>query len=255
MKKKIPVIVLSILVIVMCSVWEYNVSYRNYETKTLDTSAENPEVTEIPEKKTAYITFDDGPSELTDKVLDILAENDVHATFFLIGNQINDDTIDTVKRLIKEGHQIGVHTYSHEADAIYVNADSYYNDIMQAEKTLIQNTGIAPLIYRFPWGSSNSYIRPYRKDIISKLAQEGLSYCDWNVSGEDSVGRPSSAQIIANVKSNYSRYNEPVVLLHDSAGNKATVEALPTIISMYKEAGYGFGTISERSKIYQWNIK
>ena len=109
-------------------------------------------------------------------------------------------------------------------------------------------------MYRFPWGSSNGYLKPYRKEIIKRLALRGLSYCDWNVSGEDSVGHPVASQIIANVKANYSKYNEPVILLHDSAGNKATVEALPEIISMYKEAGYDFGTISQRSKIYQWKL-
>lgn len=254
MYKKIPFVILSILIILMCSLWEYNVGYKNYTDKALDVDAENGTSSKSTEKKTAYITFDDGPSNLTDKVLDILEENDVHATFFLIGNQINNNTKHTLERLIKNGNQIGAHTYSHEANAIYVSADSYYNDIMQAEKTIIMNTGVAPLVYRFPWGSSNAYIKPYRKEIIGRLAVKGLNYCDWNVSGEDSVGHPSASQIIANVKSNYSKYNEPVILLHDSAGNKQTVEALPSIIKMYKEAGYDFGTISERSKIYQWKL-
>lgn len=254
MKRKIPVLIFSILIIFMCSLWEYNVGYKNYTDRAMDVDAENGTEIEQPEKKTAYITFDDGPSVLTEKILDILEKNGVRATFFLIGNQINDNTRPIVARLIKDGNQIGAHTYSHEAQKIYADADSYYNDIMQAEKTIIQNTGIVPLVYRFPWGSSNGYIKPYRKEIIKRLALRGLSYCDWNVSGEDSVGHPVASQIIANVKANYSKYNEPVILLHDSAGNKATVEALPEIISMYKEAGYDFGTISQRSKIYQWKL-
>ncbi len=254
MNKKIPFIVLSILAILACSLWEYNVGYDNYKDRALDVDVHEGASSKTPEKKTAYITFDDGPSNLTDKILDILEENDARATFFLIGNQINDNTKGTLERLIKDGNQIGAHTYSHEAGEIYESADSYYNDIMKAEKAILQNTGIAPLVYRFPWGSSNAYIKPYRKEIIGRLAVKGLKYCDWNVSGEDSVGRPSASQIIANVRSNYSQYSEPVILLHDSATSTQTVEALPTIIEMYKEAGYGFGTISERSKIYQWKL-
>lgn len=207
------------------------------------------------EKKVVYMTFDDGPSVLTDKVLDILKENDVHATFFLIGNQINDRTEDTVKRIVNEGHQIGVHTYSHDASKIYASADAYYDDILKAEQAIIKRTGIVPLVYRFPYGSNNCYVMKYRKNVIKKLKNAGLNYCDWNVSGEDSIGHPSVSKIIANVKSNYTRYNEPVVLLHDSGGNKATVSALPEIIKMYKEAGYEFGTINERSRIYQWRVR
>ncbi len=209
----------------------------------------------VEEEKVVYLTFDDGPSILTDKVLDILKDNDVRATFFLIGNQVNDRTLNMLIRMDKEGHQIGVHTYSHDASTIYADADAYYRDILKAEQTIINRTGIVPVVYRFPYGSNNSYIMKYRKRIIRKLKNAGLNYCDWNVSGEDSIGNPSVSKIISNVKSNYSRYNEPVVLLHDSASNKETISALPQIIKMYKDAGYKFGTISERSRIYQWRVQ
>lgn len=203
-------------------------------------------------KKTAYLTFDDGPSNRTEEVLDILKENDIKATFFLIGNQINKSTKKTLKRLVKEGNQVAVHTYCHEADCIYDSADTYYNDVMKAAKRIKKYTGVDPKFYRFPWGSVNGYIKNYRKDIIMRLKKEGFEYCDWNVSGEDSIRSPRARQIINNVKSNYRVYNEPVILLHDANARNETVKALPVIIKMYKDAGYSFDIIENRNKPCQW---
>ena len=185
-------------------------------------------------------------------MLDILKENDINATFFLIGNQINKSTKKTLKRLVKEGNQVAVHTYCHEADCIYDSADTYYNDVMKAAKRIKKYTGVDPKFYRFPWGSVNGYIKNYRKDIIMRLKKEGFEYCDWNVSGEDSIKSPMARQIINNVKSNYRVYNEPVILLHDANARKETVKALPAIIKMYKDAGYSFDIIENRNKPCQW---
>lgn len=204
------------------------------------------------DRKTAYLTFDDGPSSLTDEVLDILSENDVKATFFLIGNQINKRTKKTLKRMVSEGHDIGIHTYCHEADCIYETEETYYKDVLKTKKCIKKYTGLCPVYYRFPWGSVNGYIKKYRKSIINRLEKEGLYYCDWNVSGEDSIGSPSSKEIINNVKMNYDMYDEPVILLHDAQARKETVKALPTIIKMYKDAGYSFDVISNRKCPYQW---
>lgn len=206
----------------------------------------------VSQEKTAYLTFDDGPSAITEDVLDILKKEDVKATFFMIGNQINEQTKPTVDRLCSEGHQIGVHTFCHEADSIYCSAETYYSDLMKAEQVILEYTGTAPLVYRFPWGSANGYIKGFRKEIVCKLSDMGMEYCDWNVSGEDSIGTPSAAQIFNNVKKNYDKFNEPVILLHDSATRKETVKALPDIIKLYKEAGYTFDIIKNREKPFQW---
>lgn len=202
--------------------------------------------------KVAYLTFDDGPSVITEDVLDILKEEDVKATFFMIGNQINEKTKPIVDRLCSEGHQIGVHTFCHEAGSIYCSAESYYSDLMKAEQIILEYTGTAPLVYRFPWGSANGYIKGFRKEIVCKLSDVGMEYCDWNVSGEDSIGTPSAAQIYKNVRKNYDKFSQPVILLHDSATRKETVRALPDIIKLYKEAGYTFDIIKNREKPFQW---
>ena len=152
----------------------------------------------------------------------------------------------------KEGHQIGVHTYSHEPEQIYLSADAYYKDVLKTEVIIAKYTGETPTIYRFPYGSDNGYMKSYRKKIIKRLAKHGLEYCDWNVSGEDSVGKITAKKIIGNIRKNYNTYNNPVILLHDSNSCKETVKALPEIIKMYKEDGYSFDVVKNRYNLLQW---
>lgn len=262
MCKKDVTFIISLILLIMCSLYNFAIIRSNMQSRenvvaciTSNGQSIISNKNSVYEKKTVYLTFDDGPSIHTKEVLDILEDNGVCATFFLIGNQINKSTLPLVKRMKNDGCQIGVHTYSHEPDEIYKSADTYYKDIMKTKKIIMKKLKINPTLYRFPYGSNNCYVLKYRDDIISRLKKEGLEFCDWNVSGEDSIGNPSAAQIIANVRNNYDVYNEPVVLLHDSGASKETVKALPAIIKMYKDAGYSFATISERSHIYQWTVK
>lgn len=197
-------------------------------------------------KKTAYLTFDDGPSCLTEKYLDILKEEGAKATFFLIGQQIDGDMSDIIKRELEEGHEIGVHTYCHEANEIYANEESCFKDIMKIKEQLEMQFGYDAKLVRFPWGSANGYISTFREEIINKVHESGMEYADWNVSAEDSVGTPTVDSIMGNIRKDFKKYDEPVILMHDSGCNKQTLEALRGIIRELKEAGYGFATLSER---------
>lgn len=199
-------------------------------------------------KKTAYLTFDDGPSVLTEKYLDILWKHHAKATFFLIGQQIQGDMKEIVRREIKEGHEVGIHTYTHVSGEIYQSADAYYQDVYRVKELLQKEFQYKPSILRFPWGSANCYICHYKQDIVNRLREEGIEYTDWNVSGEDSVGRPDSSTILANIRKDCFQVDEPVILLHDSSSNQATLNTLETVITMLEQEGYGFGTISEREK-------
>lgn len=200
------------------------------------------------EKKTAYLTFDDGPSCLTDKYLDILDDEGVKATFFVIGQQIEGEYKKTIDREIKTGHEIGIHTYTHEADEIYCDCQTYYNDVMKVRDELEKGFGYKPKLVRFPWGSANSYISGYRKNIIGMFKDAGLGYADWNVSAEDSVGNPTAESVMRNIRKDYAKYCEPVLLMHDSGANKVTLSVLKNIITELKEHGYEFDTLSNRSK-------
>lgn len=204
------------------------------------------ESTEIEEEKIAYLTFDDGPSVLTKEYLSVLKEEDVKATFFLIGQQVEGDMVDVVKQEIEEGHEIGIHTYCHKANQIYASKESYCQDLEKTKLCLSKKLNIEPKLYRFPWGSANAYVQSYKEELTEEMKEEGLEYADWNVSGEDSVGCPSVSSILSNVCKDYPKYNDPVLLLHDSATCRATLEALPTIIKELKEKGYSFQTLSER---------
>lgn len=206
-------------------------------------------------KKTAYLTFDDGPSEITEEILDILKKEDIRATFFLIGKQITEDTEPILKRMAEEGHLIGVHTYSHKSDEIYSSAKAYVEDAQKTADRIEEVTNIKPVFYRFPWGSVNCYLSGICDEIIKQMEKKGYTYFDWNVSAEDSVGKPTKASILKNIRKDYAKYNEPVLLMHDSSINKVTAQALPEIIKELKEQGYTFDTIDHREKPYQYPKK
>lgn len=202
-------------------------------------------------KKTAYLTFDDGPSPYTEKIIEILRQEEACATFFLIGQQISDEEVPVLKKLMENGNEIGIHTYSHE-ESIYASKTAFLKDFRMARSAIKDKLGIEPKIYRFPWGSTSKYVKPIKKEVTSRLAQCGYQYEDWNVSAEDSIGRPGKDAIIANIQKDFAKHEEPVILMHDSLINEETVKALPQIIHMIKEEGYSFGILSERSEPMQY---
>ena len=197
-------------------------------------------------QKIAYLTFDDGPSVLTKEYLKILKEEGVHATFFLIGQQVEGELVDVVRQEMEEGHEVGLHTYCHVADKIYCSKESYCEDLEKTKQCLEKKLGAAPKLFRFPWGSANAYVQGYKDEVVKEMEKEGIGYVDWNVSGEDSVGCPSADSILRNVRKDYEKYDDPVILLHDSATCKATLEALRPLIQELKAKGYSFQTLSER---------
>lgn len=203
-------------------------------------------------KKVAYLTFDDGPSNITREVLKVLKEKDVKATFFLIGNAIEGDMTDVVKQEILDGHVVGVHTYSHKKEDLYSSVESFMEDFDKTYKKIEEVTGVKPEIYRFPWGSVNCYVSNICDEIIKRMEERGFTYYDWNVSAEDSIGKPSKSSIFKNIRKDFKKFDEPVILMHDSSINKLTVEILPEIIDEIRAAGYEFGTLDNRSEPYQY---
>lgn len=210
-----------------------------------------------PGRQVVYLTFDDGPSRNTPKILDILKHYDVHATFFVVGH--NKDFIDCIGRAHREGHAIAAHTYTHKFD-IYKSQQTYFDDLEQIEKVIEEQTGSRTPIIRFPGGSSNLvYFRQSQDSIFMiKLTQEvlnrGYQYVDWNVSSNDaSRALVPASEIIRHACS--VRHNDVCLLMHDASAKTTTVEALPTIIEFYKNKGYEFGTITDISYICHHGIK
>ena len=203
------------------------------------------------EKKIIYLTFDDGPSIITDKVLDILKENDVKATFFVIGNQIYDFE-NTVKRMHIEGHSIGLHTYTHKFKLIYSNRNTFINEMLECRNIINKVVGIPPNIIRFPGGSRKRLSNEY----IKKLHGYNFKIYDWNMEIADGINpKISSDKLYRNATKNNENLSSIMLLLHCDYMHKNTCKALPKIIKYYKEKGYEFKTISEDTPELYFPIK
>lgn len=176
------------------------------------------------------LTFDDGPSANTDEILDILAQYDVKATFFVNGKPGFEEQY---QRIVDEGHTLAMHSYSHKYQELYSDIDAFAADFFEIRSYLMDVTGVACKYYRFPGGSSNTVCNVNMKDCIDFLDGQDIVYFDWNVSSGDATRNYISAnQIVNNVMMpvENNNWNTYVVLMHDAAEKETTVEALPIII-------------------------
>lgn len=148
------------------------------EKEITDTSVEDnlDSDTEKSTQKIAYLTFDDGPSEQTLLVLDILKEEKIHATFFLIGEEITPEREAIVKRMVEEGHTIGLHTYCHDYDVIYRSVDDFLADYEKLYQRLYEVAGLKPSIFRFPGGSTNRYGKSVIKAVKNEMERRGFCF-------------------------------------------------------------------------------
>ena len=183
-----------------------------------------------------YLTFDDGPSQNTLKILDILKQYNVKATFFVVNND-RPEAEAIYKRIVAEGHSIGVHSYTHDYNIIYKDMDGFIQDYTNMSKKIYNITGVNTKLFRFPGGSSSPYGNISKYDIARYLVNQGITYYDWNVSSADAVYPSLSAeQIIENVVDESLDKTNVMVLMHDSYGRETTVEALPQIIEQLQAA-------------------
>ncbi len=205
-----------------------------------------------PDDHVIYLTFDDGPSsDITVEILDILKENNIKATFFIL--DYTEDKLPILQRMIEEGHTIGIHGYSHEYNEIYTSEEAFMNSINTLADKLKADTGYEAFCLRFPGGSSNTVSRHYSTGIMSRLVklveEEGWMYFDWNVSSGDAAANTVPAEkIISNVESELDPdSNKNVVLMHDTSVKTTGPEALRAIIAYGKENGYSFYPITRNT--------
>ena len=191
--------------------------------------------------KTMYLTFDDGPNtENTNKILDILKEKDIKATFFVVGKNVERNP-ETTRRIVEEGHTIGIHCYNHDYNVIYSNVDAYVEDFEKARAIVYEVTGVETNIFRFPGGSINSYNKKVYKDIIEAMSAKGYVYYDWNASLEDAVRKPNKDKILKNAKESTLGRDVVVMLGHDTVD--VTVEVLEELLKLFPE--YEFKALDE----------
>lgn len=194
-------------------------------------------------ERICYLTFDDGPSENTEKILDILKEQKIKATFFVIGEELTEERRTTIQRILNEGHAIGMHANVHVYESLYASLDSFLSDYETLYETLKTDYGIETALFRLPGGSACRCLNNHGKEYIHEMELRGFSCFDWNISGEDSVGSPTVASIQKNVLTKGLDCRRAYVLLHDSAAADKTVEALPEIIRQFQEAGFLFESL------------
>lgn len=177
-----------------------------------------------------YLTFDDGPSSNTGRILDILAEYDVKATFFVVGKEEKEYQA-LYKRIVDEGHTLGMHSYSHKYNEIYKSVDSYADDLSKLQEFLYDTTGVWCRFCRFPGGSSNATSGVDMHEFIGYLDEQDITYFDWNISSGDATGDYIGKDaILRNCLTNLSEFNTAIILMHDASNKNSTVEALPALI-------------------------
>ena len=232
----------------------------NNEPKANEQNTANTSTTTEKKKSNEgviWLTFDDGPSaNITPKVLDILKKENVKATFFVIN--YSDSNEHLLKRIVEEGHTIGIHGYSHEYSKIYKSKETFMNNVLTLQDRIFKSTGVKSMYIRFPGGSSNTVSRKYCKGIMTELTKEmlakGFKYYDWNISSGDAGGAKNAKDVYKNVTKNLSKKRGNMVLMHDFGGNKKGLEALPEIIKYAKKEGYTFSKIDEDTPMYAQHV-
>lgn len=212
----------------------------SYQKEYPDLYVENDFIfTDSPDEKVCYLTFDDGPDESnTEKILDTLKKYDVKATFFVVYKD-SAEARALYKRIVKEGHTIAVHTASHNYDKIYASVDDYLRDFQRISNHIESITGYKPEIFRFPGGSVNTYNSGIYQQLISEMLRRGYTYYDWNVSSGDTASfNVSKETILDNILQRNDNISKKIILMHESAGHSATVNALPQVIESLEARGY-----------------
>lgn len=188
------------------------------------------------------LTFDDGPSANTDRVLEILDRYGVKATFFVVGKTGEADQ-QRMRDIVAAGHTIGMHSWSHDYKKVYASVEAFLDEFNSLYQWIYQVTGVYPSVYRFPGGSLNGYDRGVYQEIIAEMTRRGFVYYDWNASAQDATVTPRpAADITADCLKGVGR-DLVVALAHDSAARGTTVDALPAIIEGYQAAGYTFSAL------------
>lgn len=213
-----------------------NLDSSHYSYVSLAAYSDYPMLSYKREKKTTYLTFDDGPTKNTLKVLDVLDKYSIKATFFVVGKNVQENP-EILKEIVRRGHMIGIHSYSHDYSVIYSSTEAYMEDFYKTYSLIKEVAEIEPYIFRFPGGSVNSYNEKTREDIAEELARRGFVFYDWNSSCEDTVEGAVSESCIKNVITT-SINSHNVLLCHDT--KEVTALNLESYIKELRGKGYSY---------------
>lgn len=229
------------------------INYDSFNKKNTDISIN---VSSNNIEKNIYLTFDDGPSENTIKILNILDKYQITATFFVVHTTYKNKDV-LVRQINDLGHTLAIHSYTHNYGEIYTSNEAYLNDFQLCENWLKNITKSSSYLYRFPGGSSNTIAsKSLIQEIIVSIDKLGYKHVDWNVDALDSKYINDSQSIINKILSDI-HYNEAhniynhIVLMHDDTKKVGILKALPTIIEYGISNGYRFKTLNIHSYLIQ----
>ena len=228
------------------------VEYRE-ELNKKNEQAKNPKLTDVgkenikkiynSETKRAFLTFDDGPSKNTNDILNILQENNIKATFFVLGSQV-EKMPEMTKKIYDEGHYIANHGYSHVYSSIYQSPEQVLNEYNKCNQIIANAIGVPEYnshLFRFPGGSVGGYYAQIKEQAITLLEQNNILYVDWNeLTGDSEKANPTEEYLMNNLQRTTKEKNSIVLLMHDSQSKIEAVEFLPKVIEYLKQKGYEF---------------
>jgi len=195
------------------------------------------------EQKEVYLTFDDGPSTtVTPLILDVLKENNIKATFFVLGSRVELNP-ELVKRAYEEGHYIANHGYSHVYKNIYASKEEVLNEYTKTEQAIkyaLEKENYNSHLFRFPGGSTGGKYHDLKADTKIMLEENNVAYLDWNCLSNDSAGATTKEDILASIIETSNNKNSVVVLMHDAGDKILTYETLQDVINYFNEQGYIF---------------
>ena len=222
-------------------------------TKNATTAEPTIKPTDDTTTKKVYLTFDDGPGSQSGKILDILKKNHVKATFFVTGKE-DASSKKIYQRIVKEGHTLAMHSYSHIQDVIYDSKEAFEKDLKQINRCLYEATGVHTKFYRFPGGSSTQNTSLPIQNFIDVLKKNHYLYLDWNVISPDiNNANSTKEQVVTGVMQGVDAYDTAVVLMYDVADKPMTVKALPSIIKQIKAKNYELLPVDESMILIQHN--
>jgi peptidoglycan/xylan/chitin deacetylase (PgdA/CDA1 family) len=212
------------------------------------------EKTDDNTKKIIYLTFDDGPSENTDKILDILDQCDVKAAFFVSAQYgTKEERAERLRSILDRGHTLALHSYTHNYEKIYASVDSFLDDLNRINEEVYAATGFQASLIRFPGGSSNPHNQSICEDLAAEVTRRGYTYHDWAVSCGDAEGKElSTKQVLDETVKECLKRKKSVVLFHDAPAQDTTVEALPGLIEKLRDEGYEFRQLDDSIRPFQF---
>lgn len=217
-------------------------------TRLVEVVAQERPRTVMPDGRVVYLTFDDGPGPYTEALLAVLDKYDVKATFFVTNGEYNH----VMKKIVDQGHSIGIHSVTHDYESIYANPGAYFEDLTQMQQIIYEQTGVRTTLMRFPGGGSNLVSRRLSPGIMTLLTEAvqnaGFQYFDWNVSSGDAGETQKTREVYLNVVEGIMNNRVSVVLQHDI--HPYSVDAVEDIILWGLDNGYRFLSLEETSPTF-----